>query len=85
MRRKYHGGNSASLPLLETVGPFPPGFTRHLSENSVVNPAPFLVVLLATENVRTDAKVLRETGMVCAQMGRGALSADSAWVWQGGI
>jgi hypothetical protein len=28
MRRKYHGGNSASLPLVETVGPFPPGFTR---------------------------------------------------------
>ncbi|MEZ4610005.1 MAG: hypothetical protein R2838_07110 [Caldilineaceae bacterium] len=29
-RRKYHGGNSSSLPLAETIGPFPPGFTRVL-------------------------------------------------------
>ena len=27
VRRKYHGGNSTLVPLVETVGPFPPGFT----------------------------------------------------------
>ena len=30
-RRKYHGGNSSSLPLVETIGPFPPGFTTQVT------------------------------------------------------
>ncbi|MEZ4581613.1 MAG: hypothetical protein R3A10_08240 [Caldilineaceae bacterium] len=36
-RRKYHGGNSALVPLVETVGPFPPGFTSSIHrERSLV-------------------------------------------------
>ena len=26
VRRKYHGGNSALVPLVETIGRLPPGF-----------------------------------------------------------
>lgn len=36
LRRKYHGGNSAQLPQVETDGSFPPGFPTQSAINSFV-------------------------------------------------